>query len=145
VISQFTRIQNALINAAKSASFMVVAFDPNTGLANVTDVPAETTSIVVNEISGSFSDQNVRSRRIDMIDRNEWIWELRVEFRSGYQSNDDVFVKSVTIPKLKIPAGDGFRQVTLELRSSAYEHPPFGAPASGTKARYQFAATQTPY
>lgn len=137
-MSDFQRIQQALIDAVRAAKFPKVTFDKETGKATVGPTEVDAISIVANEIAGGFSRTAHRDRRSDRVLANVWRWELSLGFEAG-QVDCSKFEAAVGDPPLKVPAaGPDAPQLTLILEKSEYKHPPFQDPTTGSKVRYEF-------
>lgn len=144
------RIQNKLIDLGMAGPFYAYTFDPTTkkqAITMTTDpvpVPVTVTpaEVLAFDLSGTFGFPE-RNRRTYRLDRQDWIWELRLGFNGAAYL--ERFEQNWNENPLLLPADktNGLRGVSLELRSVGYVHPPTQGPKA-TKVTYTLNARLWP-
>lgn len=141
--SNRTRIQNALIAAARQAEFYAVSYDPETELSPDADVTsamlAEPATVLANETGSAFVLDARMGRRLARR-RASWRFNLMLEF--DREVSVEFFENSLLDGPIKLGPvpEDSLPNVIISLVSSSVTHPPRQQPASGTKAVFTFEA-----
>jgi hypothetical protein len=143
VITQYGRIQEALLDAIEAATFPVVRYNRDTNRATVADLEVgHPTSIHAEEVSSSFADAR-RLRTSSRLEKTLWPWEVQIHFsrKVALELFEDSVVEN---PPTLSRTVDLPQQVRLLLRSSRYTHPLRQDAPGGTRAIFQFEAELSP-
>ncbi len=162
-LDEHLRVQNALVNLARSGTFYKCAYDQQQRLVMVMDggmppapVEVEPASVLAEQVTKTFAPAT-RNRRIPRLDRvpstghssrrdvSEWTWELRVAFSDTVLTG--TFEAYVAEHPILLPASnsENLRQVTIEIGSVVYDStPPTQSPRNGTKVTYTVSVTLSP-
>ena len=126
------RVQNKLVDLGLVGPFYNVSYDAaGKAVQGAVISPAE---VVANEVASAFGLPE-RNRRGYRFDRETLTWELRMGFNSDVILEE--FERSVLGAPIQLVANKalGERQISLELLSVQYQHPPQQA-AKTTKVTY---------
>lgn len=141
------RIQNKLIDIGRAGPFYAVTFDANGKIAvtlSAPDTPVTVTpaEVLAMDLSSQYGLPE-RNRRTYRLDRQEWIWELRLGFNGAVYL--ERFEQTWAGNPLLLPADktNSLRGVSLELKSVGYVHPPAQGPKT-TKVTYTLNARLWP-
>lgn len=141
---QRTRIQSALIEKAQAGVFYPVSYDADTKLPEVDDAnPVTPKTVLANETTATHREPERNRRSPDLRERDDWQFELRLEFAQEVLL--ERFEEVLETDPIKLPRDDAndLRQVTLDLTETEAEHPPH-AGAGGTRVVYRFNARVSP-
>lgn len=142
-MSQRTRIQTALLQAAKTGAFFHVTYRDD-GTPNDIDFDGKRiapTSCLTNEIDSNFSlDQKMGRKLIRR--RDTWNFKLILVFPvevTGEKFEQDLLDKSMILPA---DPTIGMPVVELNLSESEYTHPTTHDPANGSRIEFTFEAVE---
>jgi hypothetical protein len=143
VDTQYSRIQNALLDAVEAGTFPVVRYDRENQRAMVADndvaFPAGRSA---NELSSSFG----RARRVrthERLERLRWPWQVIVSFNQ--QVTLELFERQLSANPPVLPRTvNQDQQVRLVIQNARYIHPPEQSSPGGTRAVFDFEAELSP-
>ena len=134
------RIHNAIVQAFSQGTFLLVAYDPDTGEMSVdNENTVSPKTILTNDTSCSFiTAEKNRMRRIE--ERGVWIWQAIIGFDTEVAL--DAFEENFTNNPILLPRDrdKNLRQVEISLKAGEYIHPPKQQPSSGTQVTYTLEA-----
>ena len=141
MVNQSDRIHDAIVGAILGFSFPVVSYDKDTRLRTTSAVTSETAeTVLVRELSASFTDAVGQRRTPRLRQREDWLWEAEIAFDG--QVSLELFEQTYSDAPLFLARAVGLTdQVVITIESSAYEHPPEHQSSSGTRATLTFAAS----
>lgn len=140
LITNRTRIQNAIIDLVNGLSFFRVKYDKDTGYASIDDtIPIKPKTLLTNEIQSNWSRDPRYGQGIRNI-KTRWTFELLLGFNC--EVTLEYLEAAFETSALSIPADNdnGFKQAILELSAILVEHPAEQSGAPGTKARITLTA-----
>lgn len=137
------RIQQALIDQARSASYYAVSYDPKSNKPNDVDAGVGGNPVVgpksvgVNEVSSAFV-EDPQHGRSQIRKRESWLWVVICKFNTEVTSYvaEDAWLLSPPV----LPRSGSLRQVTLNLISATYEHPVRQEGHNGSRITFIFEA-----
>lgn len=137
--SQKARIHAALLQIGSLGAYPAITYGADGAMSAGASVAPAT--ILANEISSAHVEQATHWRRGWRQDRKTWRWRLHLDFH--VEVSLEAFEEDLLLYPRWIPATGTLRQVRLVFLSSAYTHPVTHGAAAGTKAAFDFEASQT--
>jgi hypothetical protein len=137
------RIQNKLIDLGTAGPFYAISYTAAGKLVVTNPLVTVTPAEVLAEDLSSVYGLPERNRRSYRLDRQEWLWELRLGFNGAVYT--ERFEQNWAANPLLLPADktNSLRGVSLELKSVGYVHPPKHGPKT-TKVTYTLNARLWP-
>lgn len=140
--SQKVRVHNAIISLLTSGPYYGVTYQSNKqandiDINDVGTVAITPSSAQCNEINSAFSVDRSRGRARSF-QREPWTWvgivafdqEVTAEFAEETWENPQI-----------LPSASGFRQATIQLVGSSYQHPTKQGGPSGSRIEFTFEVT----
>lgn len=136
------RVQNAILGLLQAGPYYAVTYSPTTKFAENIDTASATpitpASAVANEKAATFEiDQ--RHRRDLKFDRTSWAWVGIVKFNrevTAHAAEEAWSTDPLVLPRST--GDDPFRQATIHLIASSYQHPIKQGGYSGSLIEFSF-------